>query len=74
MSVCFSTLVTNPHLCFAGFVEHRPVVDLFLRSQHSYIPVTDKASFIEASVLPNMLKSFESGSTKVIILCLVRKT
>lgn len=66
--------MTNPCLCFAGFVEHRPVVDLFLCSQHSYIPVTDKASFIESSVLTNRLKSFDGGSTKTIILCLVRKT
>lgn len=64
MSVCFSTLVTNPHLRFAGFDEHRPVIDLFLRSQHSYIPVTDKASFIESSVPTNRLKSFEVDPLK----------
>lgn len=35
--------------------------------------MTDKASFVEASVLPNKLQTFKSESTEIIILCLVRK-
>lgn len=64
--------MTSPRLRFAGLLSlwlNFPTFSAFL-----YPVVTDKASFVEASMPPDKLKTFESESTKIILLCLVRKT